>query len=130
MMIAGVDAFNDRCGGQAGGILHAELGEKPQSNPLEVAAKTEFDYSPAQIKEHLDQYIIGQESAKRMAVAVYNHYKRQPVLLKDAPDVDKSNIVIVEATGTGKTLMARTIAKLLNVPFTIVDATVLTRQDM
>ncbi len=91
---------------------------------MEVAAKTEFDYSPKQIKEHLDKYIIGQESAKRtLAVAVYNHYKRIGLVpLKDAPDVDKSNIVIVGNTGTGKTLMARTIAKLLNVPFTIVDA--------
>ena len=81
---------------------------------------------PKQIKEHLDEYIIGQEPAKRtLAVAVYNHYKRIGLVpLKDAPDVDKSNIV--QETGTGKTLMARTIAKMLNVPFTIIDATVLT----
>lgn len=83
---------------------------------------------PAQIKEFLDQYVIGQESAKRyISVAVYNHYKR---LLNrqegNDVEIDKSNIVIVGATGTGKTLLARTIAKLLNVPFTIVDATVLT----
>ncbi len=129
MMIAGVDAhICDRCVGQAGGILHAELGEKPQTDALEVAAKPEFDFTPSQIKTHLDEYIIGQEPAKRtLAVAVYNHYKRIGLVpVKDAPEVDKSNIVVVGNTGTGKTLMARTIAKLLNVPFTIVDATVLT----
>jgi ATP-dependent Clp protease ATP-binding subunit ClpX len=129
MMIAGVDAhICDRCVDQAGGILHTELSDKPQTNPLEVAAKPEFDFTPSQIKAHLDEYIIGQEPAKRtLAVAVYNHYKRIGLVpVKDAPEVDKSNIVVVGNTGTGKTLMARTIAKLLNVPFTIVDATVLT----
>ena len=85
---------------------------------------------PAQIKEMLDQYVIGQEAAKRyLSVAVYNHYKR--ILSKSADaegeiEIDKSNILMVGPTGTGKTLMARTIAKLLKVPFTIVDATVLT----
>ena len=84
---------------------------------------------PADIKAFLDQYVIGQDEAKRhMAVAVYNHYKR---LMHEQSgekqiEIDKSNILMVGPTGTGKTLMARTIAKLLKVPFTIVDATVLT----
>lgn len=84
--------------------------------------------TPAKMKEYLDQYIIGQDEAKKyLSVAVYNHYKR---LLQDKEDdgveIEKSNIIMVGSTGTGKTLLARTIAKLLNVPFTIVDATVFT----
>lgn len=83
---------------------------------------------PVDIKNFLDQYVIGQDDAKRfLAVSVYNHYKR--LLQKDAGDdveIEKSNIIMVGSTGTGKTLLARTIAKLLHVPFTIVDATVLT----
>ena len=79
---------------------------------------------PAQIKEFRDQYVSGQDAAKRyMSVAVYNHYKRLLYAPKeDEVEIDKSNIVLVGPTGTGKTLMARTIAKLLKVPFTIVDA--------
>ena len=83
---------------------------------------------PKEIKEFLDQYVIGQDEAKRyLSVAVYNHYKRilQPHD-NDGVDIEKSNIIMVGSTGTGKTLLARTIAKLLDVPFTIVDATVLT----
>ena len=84
--------------------------------------------TPQAIKEYLDQYVIGQDDAKKyLAVSVYNHYKRlsQPVG-DDGVEIEKSNIVMVGSTGTGKTLLARTIAKLLNVPFTIVDATVFT----
>ena len=84
--------------------------------------------TPAEIKAGLDQYVIGQDDAKRfLSVSVYNHYKR--LLQKDGGDdveIEKSNIIMVGSTGTGKTLLARTIAKLLHVPFTIVDATVLT----
>ena len=83
---------------------------------------------PAEIKDFLDQYVIGQEEAKKyLSVAVYNHYKR--IFRKEEGDdveIEKSNIIMVGPTGTGKTLLAKTIAKLLDVPFTIVDATVLT----
>ena len=85
---------------------------------------------PQEIKDYLDQYVIGQDDAKRyLSVAVYNHYKRltsQQEKEDDGVDIEKSNIIMVGSTGTGKTLLARTIARLLNVPFTIVDATVFT----
>ena len=83
---------------------------------------------PRQIKEYLDQYVIGQDDAKRyLAVSVYNHYKRLGQKKEDdGVEIEKSNVIMVGSTGTGKTLMARTIAKLLKVPFTIVDATVFT----
>ena len=83
---------------------------------------------PKEIKEYLDQYVIGQDDAKRyLAVSVYNHYKRiVQTTDEDGVEIEKSNIIMVGSTGTGKTLLARTIAKLLNVPFTIVDATVFT----
>jgi ATP-dependent Clp protease ATP-binding subunit ClpX len=95
-------------------------------------ANEDFDVKkllkPKQIKEHLDQYVIGQEDAKRhLSVAVYNHYKRLGQKVDDdGVEIEKSNIIMVGSTGTGKTLLARTIAKLLKVPFTIVDATVFT----
>ena len=103
-------------------------GSRQQAAPL----KAEDLLKPAQIKEFLDQYVIGQEEAKRyLSVAVYNHYKRLLCAAKGASkeddvEIDKSNVVLVGPTGTGKTLMARTIARMLKVPFTIVDATVLT----
>ena len=82
---------------------------------------------PKEIKKFLDDYVIGQDAAKRyLSVAVYNHYKRITQPETDDIDIEKSNIILVGATGTGKTLLAKTIARLLKVPFTIVDATVLT----
>ncbi len=104
----------------------AELSATPHSAPPSV---TDIP-KPKEIKAYLDTYVIGQDAAKQsLAVAVYNHYKRLSLgadAADDGVDVEKSNIVMVGSTGTGKTLLARTIAKLLNVPFSIVDATVFT----
>lgn len=125
-LITGVNGcICDSCAEQAHEIVKEAMHHQGQG-------QTDLNLSelpkPKDIKEFLDQYVIGQDDAKRyLAVAVYNHYKRllQP---KDKNDVEieKSNIIMVGSTGTGKTLLARTIAKLLHVPFTIVDATVLT----
>ncbi|MDT0553110.1 ATP-dependent Clp protease ATP-binding subunit ClpX [Urechidicola vernalis] len=128
LLIAGLDAhICDKCIEQAHGIVIEEVADgKSDALSSEIVLK-----KPVEIKKFLDQYMIGQTDAKRvMAVAVYNHYKR--LLQKNTKEeeeeieIEKSNIVIVGETGTGKTLIARTIAKMLNVPFCIVDATVLT----
>lgn len=115
----------DSCSEQAYGIVQEALQQK-KSKAGELNLK-ELP-KPKEIKEFLDQYIIGQDDAKRyLSVAVYNHYKRLLQKVdKDDIEIEKSNIIMVGSTGTGKTLLARTIAKLLHVPFTIVDATVLT----
>ena len=101
-----------------------------KAKKAKVAAEKRSVPKPAEIKAYLDQYVIGQDDAKRtLAVAVYNHYKRlasQQQASADEVEIEKSNIIMVGSTGTGKTLLARTIAKLLDVPFTIVDATVFT----
>ncbi|NDV46000.1 ATP-dependent Clp protease ATP-binding subunit ClpX [Paludibacter sp. 221] len=103
-----------------------------KENTLTVSRQSDLSKQeipkPAEIKEYLDQYIIGQDEAKKhLSVAVYNHYKRlMQVQTDDDVEIEKSNIIMVGYTGTGKTLLARTIAKKLHVPFTIVDATVLT----
>jgi ATP-dependent Clp protease ATP-binding subunit ClpX len=126
LLIAGIDAhICDRCIEQAHGIVLEEIAESKKD-------KLGADFvikKPSEIKDFLDQYIIGQDQAKKvMAVAVYNHYKRlqQKVGKTEDVEIEKSNIVLVGETGTGKTLIARTIAKMLDVPFAIVDATVLT----
>lgn len=126
MLIAGVDShICDRCIEQAYGIVLEELAESKKDK-----LRTEFVIKkPSEIKAFLDQYIIGQSHAKKvMSVAVYNHYKRlqQKVSKTDDVEIEKSNIILVGETGTGKTLIARTIARMLDVPFAIVDATVLT----
>ncbi|WP_430930942.1 ATP-dependent Clp protease ATP-binding subunit ClpX [Robiginitalea biformata] len=126
LLIAGLDAhICDRCIEQAHGIV-AEESRQSKSDDLssELVLK-----KPVEIKEFLDTYVIGQERTKKvLSVAVYNHYKRllQPSSKEDEIEIQKSSIVMVGQTGTGKTLMAKTIARMLNVPLAIVDATVLT----
>ncbi len=126
LLISGVSGFIcDSCSNKANDIVKESL--KPvNKNTQEI--KLESLPKPKQIKEFLDLYIIGQDDAKRyLSVSVYNHYKRiLQTVNNDDVEIEKSNIIMVGATGTGKTLLARTIAKLLRVPFTIVDATVLT----
>ena len=127
LLIAGMDAhICDKCIEQAHGIVEEEISEaKTDGLSKDLILK-----KPKEIKDFLDQYIIGQTETKRaMAVAVYNHYKRLLQTKNDDNEVEieKSNIVLVGETGTGKTLVAKTIAKMLNVPFSIVDATVLTQ---
>ena len=109
---------------QSTGILGAEAAaSKGKGKPFKLKKVPK----PREIKEYLDQYVIGQDEAKRyLSVAVYNHYKRLQQPDDDEVEIEKSNIIMAGSTGTGKTLMARTIAKLLDVPFTIVDATVFT----
>ncbi len=125
MLIAGLDAhICDKCVSQASQILAEELNvRKDKAVPSAVNL-----LKPVEIKTHLDQYIIGQDQAKKvLAVAVYNHYKRlNQKVTKDEVEIEKSNIIMVGETGTGKTLLAKTIAKVLHVPFCICDATVLT----
>ena len=124
VLIQGVDGYIcEYCADQVNDIIKEEV----KSNSKQSLSSLKLR-KPSEIKKFLDEYIIGQDAAKKyISVAVYNHYKR--LLNKDLDDdveIEKSNIIMVGETGTGKTLIAKTIAKMLDVPFTIVDATVLT----
>lgn len=128
-LITGMNGYIcDGCSTQAYEITREALGESPQRQKPPTQMKMEDLPKPHEIKSFLDHYVIGQDDAKRfLSVSVYNHYKRLlQTTAKDDVEIEKSNIIMVGSTGTGKTLLARTIAKLLKVPFTIVDATVLT----
>lgn len=124
LMISGIHAhICDKCISQAQQILQEELKAKNESTSLNLKL-----IKPVDMKRHLDEFVIGQDEAKKyMSVAVYNHYKR--LMQQKASDdvvIEKSNIIMVGQTGTGKTYLARTLAKILQVPFCIADATVLT----
>ena len=127
LLITGINGFIcEDCAKQAYEIIQSTGVLAPKAGEGKFVLKAVP--TPVEIKKYLDEYIIGQDQAKRnLAVAVYNHYKRlQQPKDEDGVEIEKSNIIMVGSTGTGKTLLARTIAKMLDVPFTIVDATVFT----
>ena len=128
MLISGIEAnICDACVEQASKIVEVELGGQNKKKKSDPDFKINL-LKPADIKKHLDEYVIGQDQAKKvLSVSIYNHYKR---LLNyqgdDDTEIEKSNVLMVGETGTGKTLLVRTLAKILKVPFCIADATVLT----
>lgn len=126
LLIAGIDGhICEMCVEQAYHIVNEEVAEKGKLSPSQFSLPENF--KPQEIKNYLDQYVIGQDEAKKcLSVAVYNHYKKLRQKSKDEVEIEKSNIIFIGETGTGKTLMAKTIAKFLDVPFAIVDATVFT----
>jgi ATP-dependent Clp protease ATP-binding subunit ClpX len=129
LLITGLNAYIcEDCSKQAYRIVQENLPALNGAANANTGEKHDKVPKPKEIKAYLDEYVIGQDEAKKyLSVAVYNHYKRLGQAPdKDGVEIEKSNIIMVGSTGTGKTLLARTIAKLLDVPFTIVDATVLT----
>ncbi len=133
MIVSGAKAhICDECVENATKIITKELGflsGDDEKISFDKNATEEFNYKPLDIKNHLDQYVIGQDDAKKViAVAIYNHYKRlNQQIDEDEVEIEKSNVIMSGETGTGKTLLAKTVAKLLNVPFAVVDATVFTQ---
>jgi ATP-dependent Clp protease ATP-binding subunit ClpX len=127
MLIAGINGhICDSCANQASKIVQEELSLSPTTANTSIQGLNLL--KPQEIKAHLDQYVIGQQDAKKvLSVAVYNHFKRlKQKTTENEIEIEKSNVILVGRTGTGKTLLAKSIAKLLNVPFCIADATVLT----
>jgi len=128
ILIAGQDGhICENCVDHATEIIEQELGIVPESKASTPSSGKLTVKKPVEIKKFLDEYIIGQDDAKKiLAVAVYNHYKRLNQKIENDVEIEKSNIIMVGETGTGKTLLAKTITRMLNVPFAIVDATVFT----